>query len=1004
LSKFETWLEISVRGLHLLTSRASFVFRKSFHMKVANTQPFKIIYSILNHEYLGYILESFVVQLSSLGNYTYQFQNISSKNISEFKSKLDSVDFELVDLIEEIQQEAILKIFNKRKLTAVDFFLKTYDPQKGDKGLQESIGNYIESKKSQIVSKLKGKDLFIMGSDGNPLWKAVVQEKEKATIRFHFIRNPDNTHYFPSIRFKNEKLDFQYKNAILLADNPAFLLIDNRLYTFNGHVDGKKIKPFLGKKFIAIPSNVEEQYYKKFVAPLMEQYDVVTKGLEIKNHSSAFKTILSFCDTSSTPLSDLQEANMDATGLKLSFRLSYQYGAFNIPFDHFTTPYSVSMEKREQQYIFNKIKRNSLAEKNFYDQILDLGLPIQTGKTILARGKGLEWLQTHATTLESKGILVQQENPDARKYFIGYTKLDIKIQEINDWFDIHAHVQFGEFEIPFLQLRKYILSGIHEFTLPNGEIAVIPEAWFTQYSELFAFSEPKEATDRAQLKMHHLTLVQELQDHQLAETILSRKIQKLHHFENIQTHPIPEAFNGTLRPYQQAGYDWLKFLQEYRFGGCLADDMGLGKTIQTLAMLQSEKEKGVRTPSLLILPTSLLYNWTLEAAKFTPNLSVFLYTGTNREKNTTQFDNFDLIITSYGIVRLDIEILKKYNFNYLILDESQAIKNPTSIIAKAVKKLNGTHRLILTGTPIENSTTDLWSQISFINPGLLGSQAYFKSEFQIPIEKKKDEEKMQKLHKLLKPFILRRLKSQVATDLPEKVESIAYSEMSEAQENAYEEAKAFYRNSILESIDKDGINKSQFIVLQGLTKLRQIANHPLMVNPDYDQDSGKFEDIFQRLQTILSEGHKVLVFSQFIKHLDLFRARLDAHKTRYAYLDGSTKNRQEQVELFQNHSDIPLFLISLKAGGVGLNLTAADYVFILDPWWNPAIEAQAIDRAHRIGQDKTVFTYKFISKNTVEEKILALQQSKKQLADGLISNEESFIKTLTKEDVLNLLL
>ena len=779
-------------------------------MKVANTQPFKIIYSILNHEYLGYILESFVVQLSTLGNYTYQFQNISSKNISEFKSKLDAVDFELVDLIEEIQQESILKIFNKKKLTAVDFFLKTYDALKGDKGLQESISNYIEIKKAQIVSKLEGKELFIMGSDGNPLWKPVIQEKEKATIRFHFIRNTDNTHYFPSIRFKNEKLDFQYKNTILLADNPAFLIIDNHLYTFNGHVDGKKIKPFLAKKFIAIPSNVEEQYYKKFVAPLMEQYDVVTKGLEIKNHSSAFKTTLAIRDTAS--LQTDQELATGSPMMKLAFTLSYQYGDFNLPFDHFATPYSVSMEKRDGQYIFNKIKRNSLAEKNFYNQIIDMGLPIQKGSTALSRDKALEWLQSHGSELESKGIVIKQENPDSKKYFLGYSKLDIKIQEINDWFDIHARVQFGEFEIPFLQLRKYILSGIHEFTLPNGEIAVIPEAWFTQYSELFVFSEPKESTDHAQLKMHHLTLVQELKDNHLAETIISRKIEALSHFENIQVQPIPKAFKGNLRPYQQAGYDWLKFLQEYRFGGCLADDMGLGKTIQTLAMLQSEQEKGIRIPSLLILPTSLLYNWMLESAKFTPELKVFLYTGTNREKNTAQFDDFDLIITSYGIVRLDVEILKTYTFNYLILDESQAIKNPTSIITKAVKKLNGAHRLILTGTPIENSTTDLWSQMAFINPGLLGTQSYFKSEFQIPIEKKRDAEKMQKLHKLIKPFILRRLKSQVATDLPEKVESIAYSEMSEAQEIAYEEAKAFYRNSILESIDKDGINKSQFIV------------------------------------------------------------------------------------------------------------------------------------------------------------------------------------------------
>jgi SNF2 family DNA or RNA helicase len=380
-----------------------------------------------------------------------------------------------------------------------------------------------------------------------------------------------------------------------------------------------------------------------------------------------------------------------------------------------------------------------------------------------------------------------------------------------------------------------------------------------------------------------------------------------------------------------------------------------------------------------------------------------LYTGTNREKDTTQFENFDLILTSYGIIRLDIEIMEHYRFNYVILDESQAIKNPSSIITKAVRKLNSSHRLVLTGTPIENNTLDLWSQMSFVNPGLLGTQAFFRDEFQIPIEKRGDEEKTKRLYNLIKPFILRRLKSQVATDLPEKVESIQYCDMSDEQEKAYEEAKAYYRNLILQSIDSEGISKSQLVVLQGLTKLRQLANHPVMVNPEYAYDSGKFEDVLYKLQTVMSEDHKILIFSQYIKHLDLFRQYLDEKGITYAYLDGGTRDRQEQVESFQNNQDIKIFLISLKAGGLGLNLTAADYVFILDPWWNPAIEAQAVDRAHRIGQDRTVFTYKFITKNSVEEKILALQRSKKQLADDLISNEEGFIKSLSREDVLNLL-
>ncbi|MCU0326763.1 MAG: DEAD/DEAH box helicase, partial [Spirosomaceae bacterium] len=313
------------------------------------------------------------------------------------------------------------------------------------------------------------------------------------------------------------------------------------------------------------------------------------------------------------------------------------------------------------------------------------------------------------------------------------------------------------------------------------------------------------------------------------------------------------------------------------------------------------------------------------------------------------------------------------------------------------------NRLILTGTPLENSTMDLWTQMTFINPGLLGTQSFFRNEYQIPIEKYQDEKKTKRLFSLIKPFMLRRHKSQVAKELPEKVENIHYADMTEQQEKVYEEAKSYYRNLILEQIENEGIAKSQIMVLQGLTKLRQLANHPLMVDENYKDGSGKADDVFHKIQTVINEGHKVLIFSQFVKYLSIFRAYLDHHEISYCYLDGATTNRQEQVDRFQNDESIKIFLISLKAGGLGLNLTAAEYVFILDPWWNPAIEAQAVDRAHRIGQKNTVFTYKFITRNSVEEKILALQKNKKRLFDELITTEESFVKSLSKEDVLALL-
>ena len=431
--------------------------------------------------------------------------------------------------------------------------------------------------------------------------------------------------------------------------------------------------------------------------------------------------------------------------------------------------------------------------------------------------------------------------------------------------------------------------------------------------------------------------------------------------------------------------------------------MGLGKTVMTLAFLQALKSEGVKHPTLLVMPTSLLYNWQKEAERFTPKLKVLVHSGTLRTKDTRHFGEYDLILSSYGVLRLDIDFIEKFRFEYVILDESQAIKNPSSNISRAVRLLNCKNRLILTGTPLENNTMDLWSQMTFVNPGLLGSQSYFKDKYQLPIEKKQDEAATKRLYGKIKPFMLRRHKSQVATELPEKIDSVQYCDMSEEQEKVYEETKAYYRNMILDHIEQQGINKSQLVVLQGLTKLRQIANNPLMVDEDYKGDSGKDSDVIHKLKSVIEGGSKVLVFSQFVKHLSIIRQYLEKHKICHSYLDGSTKDRKKEVEKFQEDPDIKVFLISLKAGGVGLNLTAAEYVFLLDPWWNPAIEAQAVDRAHRIGQKNTVFTYKFISRNTVEEKILTLQRAKRKLFDELITTEETFSKSLNHEDIMSLL-
>jgi SNF2 family DNA or RNA helicase len=972
-------------------------------MIVSPTEPFKIIYSLYEHEYLGFLLESYVVQLNVRGEVTFQTQNISSKNISDFASGLQSDDFELVKLTDSIQQDVILKKFNTKKLSPEDFFKKTFHPEKGDKLLRDSIFSYLENYKKEIFRKIKNKHLFIMGSDGVATWKEIELMKEPAKAYFHFDRQEDQTVYYPIIKCGEEKVKFQFKNAYIINDLPACMLIDTKLYIFDDFADGRKLKPFLNKPNIIIPKKIEDTYYQKFIVPLVANFNVFAKGFEIIKEKQELKAQLLVSEIKSQKnIGDLFDSKTESSSeeeSKFYLELSFQYGSYNFKYDNFSAPAYVFLEKKEDSWVFHKIKKNLEKEKETILFIKNLQLDLRNGRIAKPKSEAILWLQKNALELQEAQIEIKQSNENTVKYFLGYSKLEIQIEENRDWFDIKALVKFGEYKIPFVKLRNYIINNIREFELPNGQMAMIPAEWFSKYSELFENLEVEDE-EQGRLKKHHVGIINYLEEDGLAVTVMNRKLQGLKNFEEIEEIELPKNFKGHLRPYQKAGYDWLYFLKKYKFGGCLADDMGLGKTVTTLAFLQKIKEEKPENPSLLVMPTSLIYNWQKEASRFAPKLKILIHFGQHRHKDAGAFKFYDLVICSYGVLRLDIDFLKNYRFNYAILDESQAIKNANSLIFRSVIQLNTENRLILTGTPLENSTMDLWSQMSFINPGLLGSMTYFRDNFQNLIEKQKDEETLKKLFARIKPFMLRRHKKQVAKDLPEKIETVQYCQMSEEQEKLYEETKAYVRNQILS--EKSG-GKSNMLVLQGLTKLRQIANNPLMVDESYVGDSGKDRDVLHKLVDVVKEGYKTLVFSQFVKHLGLIAKKLQEQNIPFLYLDGSTKNRMELVERFQKEDTEKVFLISLKAGGVGLNLTAAEYVFMLDPWWNPAIEAQAVDRAHRIGQTNTVFSYKFISKNTVEEKILDLQNTKKQLFNDLITEEEGFMKSLSEKDILSLL-
>lgn len=977
-------------------------------MKVSAAQPFQIIYSLYQHEYLGYIFESFIVHLDEKGKLTYQHQNISSKNAREFSKGLDTRDFELIEMMDSMNQDAVLKHFSKKIMKPDEFFSKVFHKEKGDEMLQEQIEAYMEKRRAQVLDKLKGKMLFEMGNDGEPTWRKLEVLETRATIQFHFKRSEENTNYYPTISHNGKRVEIPSPNAYLICKLPAWMVFNGKLYGFEKFVDGKKLQPFLNKKHVVIPKNLEETYYNRFVAPLIASFDEIeAHGFEIAKHEHDPHPLLTISELptaneKTVPTlfgqdGDGAESTDDEAG-KIVFDLSFRYGKYKFRGDAFG-PVSVTVEKKDNDYVFHRIKRNTESEKKSAQTLIKLGLPLRGFRCAVDKAHAFSWLNENRVNLLNLGFEVSQPENRDKKYFVGKAVIELEVKENIDWFDIHARIKFGEYEISFKELRKLILKKKVEFKLPNGEIAIIPDAWLIKYGDLFALSETHGEQEKPMLKKHHINLVSELEEGNLAKVQMSDRLRNLQSFTGIKDYALPAQFKGTLRPYQKAGYNWLRFLNEFHLGGCLADDMGLGKTVQTLALLQSEKEKGNAGTSLLVMPTSLIYNWEMEASKFTPDLKILTYTGTLRNKDVSRFSKYDLILTSYGITRLDIDVLDKFYFNYIILDESQVIKNPTANIAKAVMQLKSRYKLTLTGTPLENTTLDLWSQMTFINPGLLGGQTFFKKEYQLPIEKKADEAKTKKLNGIIRPFMLRRLKSQVATDLPEKVENIYYTNMSAEQEQKYEEVKSFYRHKILELIDKEGIGSSRIQILEGLTKLRQISNHPRMVDSHYTGSSGKLEDVSHMIENALLEGHKLLVFSQFVKHLEIMKEMLKDRKIPFAYLDGSSTDRQEQVEKFNKNPDLKVFLISIKAGGLGLNLTEADYVFILDPWWNPAVEAQAADRAHRIGQKKKVFTYKFITRNTVEEKILTLQKHKLKLSENLIQNEENVVKSLTREDI-----
>ena len=800
-----------------------------------------------------------------------------------------------------------------------------------------------------------------------------------------------------AIQYSNGKYEVSCKVAtpeglFSIADNgwntPLFFNREDRFYLWQKKEDISRVARFLSEGTLVIPAAEWPAALASTIIPLSREYRVHFGNLpkeEVKDEKPQMKVVL-------------REKKEN-----LLFQPVFSYRG-----------YEIKPSDKEQIYIpltdrLLVIKRHLAAERAFYDKIASLHQGFfKTDDGVLAL-KGSEvlknnWFFLFVDAVQEQNIPIQ--GLDSLKNFRFNTSkpsTKIFISSHTDWFDAKVEISFGHQKITVDDVKRALANKQQFVPLQDGSLGILPEEWLKKYSLLFRVGDGK--AGNMKLSKYHFSVIEELylqRDEQELYFQLEEKYERLRENHSIQPIDPPEHLREVLRPYQQSGFQWLNYLREVKWGGILADDMGLGKTIQALSFLHHLKKENGTLRALVVCPTTLLFNWQNEIEKFTPGLTFYVHHGSSRSRESLRKSEIDIIITTYGTLRSDIRQLVDIPFDYVVLDESQAIKNPGSKVTRAAGLLKAANRLCLSGTPLQNNTFDIFAQMNFLNPGMLGSMEMFKQEFSIPIDKFGEKEQKEHLRKLLYPFILRRTKEQVARDLPEKQEMVLFCEMGEEQRKIYDAYRNDYRDRILGIVDEQGIQKSQLTILQGLMKLRQICDSPAIVKEEerYPNHSVKLEELGREITENIS-NHKALVFSQFLGMLSLIKEKMKELGVSYEYFDGSSTvaERERAIRRFQEDDTCRVFLISLKAGGVGLNLTAADYVYIVDPWWNPAVEQQAIDRTHRIGQTKNIFAYRMICNDTVEDKILKLQERKRSLARDLITDDEGFVKSLTREDV-----
>lgn len=902
--------------------------------------------------------------------------------------QLSSAEKEALALVNNLQTNVLYNKYTKKGET----FEKLFQNPATKKYIQEQI----EEQTHQLLLLIAEKELFLTinysPKDDIPkkrrfitneiLEPLLVFEKKEEGIAYRLYIEENGQKHLP------------HQCQIELLNNTHTWITLNQKVVRIAHIKASHLKPFLNKEETFIPEKNLQEYFDKFLQKILRNAQVEAIGFEIIEKTSLKNTEIELIN--------------DFFANQYKIVLHFDYEGYTFKSNQNKNVHSQLKIDENNRITIYKYKRNTEEETQMKQHLIDIDFSEESGIFSL---QNTDPFAAYFHLLHHQQRLIEQ-GFTFRPFLVDGKEVNMSTSELiysntstqNDWFDLSIEVKQGENSFHFKDLIGNIKENNPIYTLPNGKIFIIPQEWFSKFSSIAKHS--KQQGGKLQLAKNNYALL---------EAIPELKPQNI--VEKVTYTPSPNL-RATLRPYQVEGVEWL--LQHYHngVGACLADDMGLGKTLQTIALLvaihdtlplkennftdlfsATEPQKEA-LKVLVILPSSLLFNWYDETKRFAPHFKCTQYIGSSSERKTKvrRLTNYDVVFTSYPIVERDGKELEKLEFRYIILDESQRIKNKNSKTFKAINALKAEHRIALSGTPIENALSDLWAQMQFINPNQLGSYPFFYKHYEVEISKKKNPQALEELKTLVGKHILRRTKEQVLSDLPDIEEQLAYCPMSEAQAQWYEREKSKVRNQLLEASEPI----SEFNALQMLTKLRQISNHPVLADAESTIPSGKYQEVISYMETLHTAQHKALIFSSFVKHLELFEAWCKTHKIKYSKLTGATATheRKSQVEAFQNQEDVSFFFISLKAGEVGLNLTKASYVLLLDPWWNPFSERQAIARAHRIGQENKVNVIRFVSKDSIEEKIIKLQENKTELFENVIDENHIVRDIISQMDSL----